>query len=309
MGEQSGVDVVSMRVGDGDLIEIEGVTLRAIHTPGHTDDSYCFLMGDRVLTGDTLLIRGTGRTDFQGGDAVAQYDSIFNKLLTLPQETLVYPGHDYKGDTVSTITEEKAFNPRLQVTSVDEYVAIRDNLNLPNPKMMDVAVPANLKMGLSQDEIEARGWSVACGEAQHMLGRPDIVLVDLRDHAERERKGVISGSVHAPYTDLDGNVRQGGLLHALSVSTERRLVFYCAIWRALGHGGTSGARGRTDGSLPHQGRRRCLGKTASAPRTARWEWRELGRVADAQCRAFISISTRSSPSRTRPSAINRTAKG
>ena len=228
MGEQSGVDVVSMRVGDGDPIEIEGVTLRAMHTPGHTDDSYCFLMGDRVFTGDTLLIRSTGRTDFQSGDAVAQYTSIFNKLLTLPEETLVFPGHDYKGDTVSTIAEEKAFNPRLQVASVDEYVAIMNSLELPSPKMMDVAVPANLKMGLSQDEIAARGWSLTCGEAQHVLGRPDFVFVDLRDNAERGRKGVISGSVHAPYTDISENVHPGGLLHALTASTGRRLVFYCA---------------------------------------------------------------------------------
>jgi glyoxylase-like metal-dependent hydrolase (beta-lactamase superfamily II) len=100
MGEQSGVDVVSMRVSEGDKIEIEGLCLEAIYTPGHTDDSYSFLMGDRVFTGDTLLIRGTGRTDFQNGDPVAQCDSIFGKLLKLPEETLVYPAHDYKGDTV-----------------------------------------------------------------------------------------------------------------------------------------------------------------------------------------------------------------
>ncbi len=103
MGQESQVDVVSQRVSDGDRIDIEGLSLTVIYTPGHTDDSYCFLMGDRVFTGDTLFIRGTGRTDFQHGDARAQYDSIFNKLLTLPSETLVYPGHDYKGDTVSTI--------------------------------------------------------------------------------------------------------------------------------------------------------------------------------------------------------------
>jgi glyoxylase-like metal-dependent hydrolase (beta-lactamase superfamily II) len=130
MGEQSGVDVVSMRVSEGDKIEIEGLCLEAIYTPGHTDDSYSFLMGDRVFTGDTLLIRGTGRTDFQNGDPVAQCDSIFGKLLKLPEETLVYPAHDYKGDTVSTIGEEKAFNPRLQVESVDQYVEIMNSLKI-----------------------------------------------------------------------------------------------------------------------------------------------------------------------------------
>src|SRR3954462_14312925 len=123
MGEQSSVDVVSMRLADGDKLKIEGVAMDVMYTPGHTDDSYSFLMQDRVFTGDTLLIRGTGRTDFQNGDARAQYDSIFNKLLKLPEETLIFPAHDYKGETVSTIGEEKAFNPRLQVKSPDEYAA------------------------------------------------------------------------------------------------------------------------------------------------------------------------------------------
>ena len=113
MGAAAAVDVVSMRVEDGDTIEVDGVTLEVMHTPGHTADSYCFCMPDRVFTGDTLLIRGTGRTDFQNGDPGAAYDSLFNKLLKLPDETLVYPGHDYKGDTVSTIGEERAHNPRL----------------------------------------------------------------------------------------------------------------------------------------------------------------------------------------------------
>jgi glyoxylase-like metal-dependent hydrolase (beta-lactamase superfamily II)/rhodanese-related sulfurtransferase len=228
MGEQSGVDVVSMRVSEGERIEIEGLSLEAIYTPGHTDDSYCFLMGDRVFTGDTLFIRGTGRTDFQHGDPAAQYDSLFGKLLKLPDETLVYPGHDYKGDTVSTIGEEKAHNPRLQVSSLDQYVEIMNNLNLPNPKLMDVAVPANLKVGLSQDEIEVRGWSLTCEAAIDLLGEGDLVLVDLRDRSERERHGEIPGSVHAPYPDLDENVSSGGMLHVLAAATGKRLVFYCA---------------------------------------------------------------------------------
>ncbi len=146
----------------------------------------------------------------------------------MPDETLVYPAHDYKGDTVSSIAEETAFNPRLQIASVEEYVAMMDSLDLPNPMMMDVAVPANLKVGLSQDETEARGWSLTCDEAQALLASPDVVLVDLRDNAERDRRGVIAGSVHAPYTDLDEHVHEGGLLHALAASTGRRLVLYCA---------------------------------------------------------------------------------
>ena len=229
MGEESDVDVVSMRVADGDRVAIEGIGLDVIHTPGHTADSYCFRMDDRVFTGDTLFIRGTGRTDFGNGDPAQQYHSIFDKLLTLPGETLVYPGHDYKGDTVSTIAEERAFNPRLQVASVEEYVDIMNNLDLPNPKMMDVAVPANMKVGYSQDEIEAEGLSLRCEVAKEMIGQPDLVLVDLRDKDERARHGVIPGSVHAPYPNLDENVRPGGLLHELATATGKRLVFYCAF--------------------------------------------------------------------------------
>ncbi len=229
MGEQSKVDVVSMRAADGDFIDIEGLRLQALYTPGHTDDSYCFLMDDRVFTGDTLFIRGTGRTDFQNGDPRAQYDSIFNRLLKLPADTLVYPGHDYKGDTVSTIGEERAHNPRLQVRSVEEYVDMMNGLNLADPKMMDVAVPANLRIGLPQQEIEARGWSIDAAEATDLVGRDDIILVDLRDAGERDRHGVIPGSVHAPYTELDANLRAGGLLHTLAAQTDKRLIFYCAF--------------------------------------------------------------------------------
>ena len=180
MGERSKVDVVSMRLWEGDKLTIEGVALDVLYTPGHTDDSYSFLMRDRVFTGDTLLIRGTGRTDFQNGDPRAQYDSIFNKLLRLPDETMIFPAHDYKGETVSTIGEERAFNPRLQVKSVDQYVELMNNLNLPNPKMMDVAVPANMRVGLAQEEIARRGWSVSAPEAMALNGRPDVALVDLR---------------------------------------------------------------------------------------------------------------------------------
>ena len=107
MGEQTKADIVSMRLAEGDKLTIEGVSLDVLYTPGHTDDSYSFVMGDRVFTGDTLLIRGTGRTDFQNGDARLQYESLFGKLLRLPEETLVFPAHDYKGETVSTIGEEK----------------------------------------------------------------------------------------------------------------------------------------------------------------------------------------------------------
>ncbi|HEX7792506.1 MAG TPA: MBL fold metallo-hydrolase, partial [Afipia sp.] len=229
MGEQSGVDVVSMRVADGDKIDIEGLSLDVLYTPGHTDDSYSFILPDRVFTGDTLLIRGTGRTDFQNGDPRAQYESIFGRLLKLPDQTLIYPAHDYKGDTVSTIGEERACNPRLQVKSVDQYVDLMNSLHLPNPKMMDVAVPANLHMGLAQDEVARRGWAVTATQAKDMVGRPDIVLIDLRERREREKHGIIPGSLHAPYPDLEDNVKPGGVLHQLGTTTSNQLLFYCAF--------------------------------------------------------------------------------
>jgi glyoxylase-like metal-dependent hydrolase (beta-lactamase superfamily II)/rhodanese-related sulfurtransferase len=226
MGEHTKADVVSMRLADGDKLGIEGIALDVVYTPGHTDDSYSFVLPDRVFTGDTLLIRGTGRTDFQNGDPRAQYDSIFNRLMKLPSETLVFPGHDYKGDTVSTIGEEQRNNPRLQVKSVDEYVALMNSLNLPNPKMMDVAVPANMKIGLAQDAVAQRGWAILAADALDLPGDADAVLVDLRETAERERHGAIPGALHAPYPGLRDNLRNGGLLRGLSL--KRRLVFYCA---------------------------------------------------------------------------------
>lgn len=148
MGLQTKAEFVSLKFSDNEIINFGGFNLKAIHTPGHTDDSYCFLLDNKVFTGDTLLIRGTGRTDFQNGCARAQYDSLFNRLLKLPDDTYVYPAHDYNGMTVSTIGEEKRFNPRLQVKSCDEYIGIMNRLNLPKPKKMAIAVPANLKNGV-----------------------------------------------------------------------------------------------------------------------------------------------------------------
>ncbi|MGA7327826.1 MAG: MBL fold metallo-hydrolase [Rhodomicrobium sp.] len=229
MGEQSKADVVSMRLADGDRLNIEGLSLGVLYTPGHTDDSYSFIMPDRVFTGDTLLIRGTGRTDFQNGDPRQQYDSIFGRLLKLPDKTLVYPAHDYKGDTVSTIGEEKAYNPRLQVKSVDEYVELMNSLKLPNPKMMDVAVPANMKVGLPQEQFEARGWAVTVAEAFALAGRPDVPIIDLREHYERQRHGIIPGALHVPYTALQESIREGGVLHEIAKPASKRLLFFCAF--------------------------------------------------------------------------------
>jgi len=229
MGEQTKADVVSIRLADGDKLTIEGLALEVLYTPGHTDDSYSFVMADRVFTGDTLLIRGTGRTDFQNGDPRQQYESIFGRLLKLPDSTLVYPAHDYKGDTVSTIAEEKTYNPRLQVKSADEYIVLMNNLKLSNPKMMDVAVPANMKVGLHQEEVARRGWALTAEQGLDIVGKPEIALIDLREKGERERHGVIPGSLHVPYPALQENLGAGGMLHELAKSTGKRLVFYCAF--------------------------------------------------------------------------------
>ena len=152
MGEKSKSEIIDIKLKDNENLNIENIELKAIYTPGHTDCSYCYLMNDRVFTGDTLLINGTGRTDFQSGSPLDAYDSLFNKLLKLPEKTLVYPAHDYNGKKNSTIENEKNNNPRLQVNSREEYAEVMNNLNLSNPKMMDVAVPANLK-GLTLNQI------------------------------------------------------------------------------------------------------------------------------------------------------------
>ena len=153
MGEKSKSEVIDLKIKENDIIKIDGINLKAVYTPGHTDCSYSFLMKDRIFTGDTLLINGTGRTDFQNGDPFQSYDSIFNKILKLPKETMVFPAHDYNGKKYSTVENEKINNPRLQVSSANEYAEIMNNLNLANPKMMDVAVPANVK-GVTLDQLD-----------------------------------------------------------------------------------------------------------------------------------------------------------
>ena len=152
MGEKSSSEVLDIRVKDNEKIKIENIELISMYTPGHTDCSYSFLMNDRVFTGDILLINSTGRTDFQSGSSHDAYNSLFNKLLKLPEKTLVFPAHDYSGKKYSTIESEKNNNPRLQVNSADEYVEIMNNLNLESPAMMDIAISANVK-GFTLDQI------------------------------------------------------------------------------------------------------------------------------------------------------------
>jgi glyoxylase-like metal-dependent hydrolase (beta-lactamase superfamily II) len=147
MGEHTPADAVEIKVKDDELINVDGLNIRSIYTPGHTSESYSFLLDNHLFSGDALLINGTGRTDFQNGSSKESYYSIFNKLLKLPEETLLYPGHDYNGEKASTIGKEKKFNPRLQVKSVDEYVEIMSNLNLSKPEMMDSNVSKNILLG------------------------------------------------------------------------------------------------------------------------------------------------------------------
>ncbi len=148
MGEHTPTDAVEIKVKDDEIIKLDKLNFRAIYTPGHTSDSFCFLMDKYLFSGDTLLINGTGRTDFQNGSSKDAYNSIFNRLLKLPEDTLLYPAHDYKGETVSTIGKEKRSNPRLQVRNVDEYIEIMNNLNLKKPEKIDYNVANNLKLGI-----------------------------------------------------------------------------------------------------------------------------------------------------------------
>ena len=147
MGEKSKSEVVDLKLKDNEIINIENIQLKAIYTPGHTDCSYCYIMNDRVFTGDTLLINGTGRTDFQSGSPYDAYESIFNRLLKLPEKTLVYPAHDYNGKKFSSIENERKNNPRLQVSSPDQYAEIMANLNLSKPELMDSNIRSNIKLG------------------------------------------------------------------------------------------------------------------------------------------------------------------
>jgi len=223
MGDKTHADIVSMKVSDNEFISIEKLKLKAIFTPGHTSESFSFLLDDRIFTGDTLLIRGTGRTDFQNGDPADSYDSIFNKILTLPKQTLVYPAHDYKGDTVSTIGEEKKFNPRLQVKTKQEYIDVMNNLNLPDPKMMDVAVPSNLSLGININRQKiTNGLSVH--EFKKELNLSTCFLVDLREKKEIEKEGKIKNSKHISFNEVSKYFEKN-----INEIKDKKILFYCAV--------------------------------------------------------------------------------
>ena len=212
-----------MKVSDNEEIKIENIKLKALFTPGHTSESFSFLMNDRVFTGDTLLIKGTGRTDFQNGNAKDSYQSIFNVLLKLPEETLVYPAHDYKGETVSTIGEEKMFNPRLQVKSVDEYMDIMNNLNLPDPKMMDIAVPENLNLGISLEKQKINN-GLEANDFLNQIKNKNSLLIDLREKTEIEKGGKIEGGIEVSFPKISEYLKS----NQENLST-KKIYFYCRV--------------------------------------------------------------------------------
>ena len=218
---QNASEIVSMEVSDNEKFKVGDLELRALFTPGHTDDSYCFLLNNKIFTGDTLLIGGTGRTDFQNGNAEDQYNSLFNVVLKLDDSVLVYPAHDYKGETVSTIGFERKTNPRLQVKSKQEYVDLMSSLNLPNPKLMDIVIPKNRKHGVRL-EIQMQSNGINVQQLKTMMNQKKVKLIDVREDFEIQRDGLIEKSIQVPYTQIENFFQN----IELSQSTDK-FVLYC----------------------------------------------------------------------------------
>jgi len=218
---QNASEIVSMEVSDNEKFKVGDLELRALFTPGHTDDSYCFLLNNKIFTGDTLLIGGTGRTDFQNGNAEDQYNSLFNVVLKLDDSVLVYPAHDYKGETVTTIGFERKTNPRLQVKSKQEYVDLMSSLNLPNPKLMDIVVPKNRKHGVRL-EIQMQFNGINVQQLKTMMNQKKVKLIDVREDFEIQRDGLIEKSIQVPYTQIENFFQN----IELSQSTDQ-FVLYC----------------------------------------------------------------------------------
>ncbi len=224
MGEEANTTLVSQRVQDGDVIKIDGIQLKALYTPGHTEESYCFFMDGFLFTGDTLFIRGNGRTDFQNGDPGQLYDSI-TRLFEFPDSTVVYPGHDYKAENVSTIGREKIDNKRYYNKTREEFIEIMNKLDLPNPKMMDIAIPANQALG---EDIHGGIAKEMILSAEQAKAKVDATFVDLRGDDEIQKTGKIDSGIHVSYEKLattiqDENSELGSLLRQ-----KKPIVFYCA---------------------------------------------------------------------------------
>lgn len=200
IGSKNGAACVDTQASQGDRFEVGNFAIEVLETPGHTDDSLTFKIGDNVFTGDALLIRGCGRTDFQNGDAGTLYESLTQKLFSLPDKTTVWPGHDYRGLTSSTIGEEKKFNPRIAGKSREEFIEVMRQLKLPRPKYIDIAVPANRVCGRMDGPTKAPGVDVAevLDSPRHQWPR----IVDVRREDEWNNDH-LEGIEHVPLDQLE----------------------------------------------------------------------------------------------------------
>ncbi|MGH6958736.1 MAG: MBL fold metallo-hydrolase [Caulobacteraceae bacterium] len=251
-----------LRLDDGDMLAVGALRLKALHTPGHTGDSMCLAAGDRVFTGDTLLIGGTGRTDLPTGDPRALYESLFDKLLKLPPETLVYPSHEYKDRTHTTIGAEIESNPRLQKTARAEFVEMMQRLDLAAPTHLTEALRTNMSGGKSVAQLLTEAGAkvpfMALAELSERIGANsrDLVVLDLRER-EAFHGGHIPGARHLPRGQLelrvntelpDPTVRivtrcEFGKISTLAAATLRELGFMRATaldggvtaWRDAGY--------------------------------------------------------------------------
>ena len=234
-----GITTAAVQLSDGDELRFGGEVLKALHTPGHTAGSMSFVWRNHVFTGDTLLIHGCGRTDFQSGSSEDLYRSITQVLFTLPDTTTVWPGHDYQGRTHSTIAAEKAGNPRIAGKSLQEFSAIMQSLNLPKPRRIDEAVPANLTSGVRHDAggsgvAEMRSAAGYAGDVTAALAYAwwqagDAVLVDVRTDAEREWVGFVPGAVALAWKQWPGmalNAEFDAKLQA-AVPAGKKVVLLC----------------------------------------------------------------------------------
>lgn len=220
----------TQQLNDSDVLTFGTESLTALSTPGHTAGSMSFVWRNTVFTGDSLLIEGCGRTDFQSGSAAVLYDSITTKLFTLPNDTIVYPGHDYQGRTQSTIGREKQFNPRLANKTQAQFIELMAQLNLPQPKRIHEAVPANLHLGLRQDSSDEVQENDISPQAAYDLWRENkVVLVDVRTDAEREWVGFIPKAIHIPWKqwpDMQLNPQFDEQLKA-AIDPSQQIVFFC----------------------------------------------------------------------------------
>ena len=193
-----GPSCADVQVQAGDELHLGGLTISVLETPGHTDDSVSYRVGEHLFTGDALMIRAAGRTDFQNGDPGQLYDTITGVLFALPDDTLVHPAHDYKGLTVTTIGEEKRFNARVAGRDRQQFVQLMQGLNLPKPKKIDEAVPANRACGLAADRVVQEISPEALSERQAAAR-----LIDVRERAEFDGElGHLGGAELVPLSQL-----------------------------------------------------------------------------------------------------------